>query len=194
MSSPLKLSRNELLSLLKSAFQGLYKHDQDFSAMAETVLWLEMHGFGGVELLIGALGSDYDLPTCPAKLERTQAGYIFEGGGVSAIICAHNIADLMSTMVVQNTDAVMQIRGVTEPEALAVLPELCERQGVRIYPHHLPSHAHLLQPLSKASRQTFNDNLQNGIAIRRDHYDILSSIAARILVESTEQSRRGAGE
>lgn len=51
----LRYSHNELLSLLKRVFEGLYGHSRDFEAMAKNVRWLETHGLDGMKELMQVL-------------------------------------------------------------------------------------------------------------------------------------------
>jgi len=55
MSDALLLSQNELKSLLRRTLEALYFQSYDYEDMAQQVLWLEMHGLGGVPMLIDAL-------------------------------------------------------------------------------------------------------------------------------------------
>ena len=55
MADVINLSRNELWALLTRTFEALYGHRRDYYDMARTVLWLECHGFRGVEQFVSAL-------------------------------------------------------------------------------------------------------------------------------------------
>ena len=227
MKQNIKLSKNELWSLLTKVFEALFGHSQDYYDMARAVLWLESHGLNGVERLINALPAleQKNLPQ-----PEWSNGSVLDGAKHSLFGLGRIACDLVIAKAAETQIAHLELKNVTEPEALVGLLPYTSGQGFALavfwsdgvatiepyeeYPNifeqrsKAPTRLVCAQTLSSiklpedidlvcSSEELiacYKDNLETGIAIKQTYYDLLNAVANRILVTSSEASRRGAGE
>ncbi len=233
MPKTITLSRNELWALLTRTFEALYGHRRDYYDMARSVLWLECHGFKGVEQLIAALPALEQKDLRPPQLNKISDTRLnVDCGGRSLFCIGRSICDLALSGAADFGHIHVNISNVSDAEALIGLLSysgfsgfstltLCHNTiGVikagdscpDIYKcvnndiiaikcadakadisEFLPAGSELLFG-HQIHMKKFNENLEKGVTIDRSHYKAMNHVADRILVEATEESRRGAGE
>ncbi len=129
MTAPLKLSHNELAALLKSVFQACFAHGQDWAAMAQSVVWLESHGFDGLAMLMESFDEDLCLQAVECDVTETDTGHIVDLNGGSLILAAHMIADLALENSESDRPARLIVQNARQPKALIAALPLCASQG-----------------------------------------------------------------
>ncbi len=197
MSPFLDLSHNELWTLLKHVFQGMFGHELDWGALAEYILWLETRGFNGVELLQEAINTNV-LREFSGKIINTPKGYIIDFQGNSVLMGLPIIIDLAVDYVRRIGDCEIAVISTTQSKALVAVEIAILRYGLysriennRLFCQSTP--IKLARNWSEAER-VYLDSLENGIPINRQIYTALNKIADQTLVETSEASRSGAGE
>lgn len=125
----LTLSHNELRALLSRTCESLFGQTQDVKAIAETVLWLEASGLGGVSHTVRALpvlSANYNRP----KLSWPKSGIIeFDGHGQSLFLFADIIADLTCSLAIRIGHGRVDIEGVKDPSVILRAVMLCAKDG-----------------------------------------------------------------
>ena len=129
MSTPLKLSHNELAALLKSVFRACFGHTQDWAAMAHSVLWLEAHGFGGLDKLMLAMDKEFYVSPFAGDITETETGYAvnFKGGHTMTVV--HMMVDLLVEAGRKYGIGTLDIKGAAQTSALIAALTHCARHG-----------------------------------------------------------------
>jgi len=91
----LKVSRNELIELLKLAFEGLGFDQGDYENAAKLVTHAEMWGLGGLEVLARALvGASLQPHQAVQVLREDHHSAVIDGQNLSSLLCLRSAADL----------------------------------------------------------------------------------------------------
>jgi len=91
----LKVSRNELIELLKLAFEGLGFDQGDYENAAKLVTYAEMWGLGGLEVLARALVGPSLRQHQPVQvLQEDHHSAVIDGQDLSSLLCLRSAADL----------------------------------------------------------------------------------------------------
>lgn len=247
----IKMSMNELASLLKRSFEGIGYCQADYEDAAATIVWLESHGldgFGLTDLAWSRLPGYTTIHPTPHENEASVA--TIDCAGLSMLVCGRSVMEFAiakagqgSNMVVcQNaTDrrAIISSLPLGSASSLHVIAYWRNRTELHIATaeagHPCPDYtivaaASLETPpsntiqvvasvdLSKIQRvvsdlqadagevrvisqnsptmmlSCHRESLERGINVNSRLIARLSTAADRVLVESTDQSRRGAGE
>ncbi len=245
----LYLSLNELRALLRRTYEALYHHGYDFAVMARSCLWLEVHGFDGIGLILRSL-DDLETPCREIKLSETsQNQFVLNGYGRCLIPFVNAAADLAIGSAEENGFGQIDIINVFG--RLNILAALKKTARLNLYStaiwydagearthilwlnssKDLPDYYILdeskdgpwgqsgLRFVCSKTADIISENvnvvlphdavpyktceqlarahdlvLENGIPISVEAYSKLNKIADRLLVPSTDASRRGAGE
>lgn len=244
--SNLTISLNEFRALLRKAFEGVYRHDKDWNALADLVLWLEYRGLNGLQVFIDAEAS-LDVADRPILERQPNGEVIVKGRGMSLLGCSLEIGDLLIAEAVQSGSCVMQVKDMLDPEFLAATVSRCADNGLAgaawwpgennwgmiAFQEEIDTQPNLYRVKLPLGYENYSDitliadksleniqnkypswfsflklgqrpaseidnlylrHLDNGYQISEGNYKRLCHIADRVLVEATEQSRRGAGE
>lgn len=91
----MKVSRNELIELLKLAFEGLGFDQGDYENAAKLVTYAEMWGLGGLDILARALiGSSLRQNQPVQILHEDHHSAVIDGQDLSSLLCLRSAADL----------------------------------------------------------------------------------------------------
>lgn len=91
----MKVSRNELIELLKLAFEGLGFDQGDYENAAKLVTCAEMWGLGGLEVLARALVGPSLRQHQPVQvLQEDHHCAVIDGQDLSSLLCLRSAADL----------------------------------------------------------------------------------------------------
>lgn len=251
VSGSLRLSRNELLALLRRVFEALFAKSCDYEALAEQIVWLECHGLGGLDLLHDCLapldreehhGERLLLDACLAQ----GALIDLDADGESLICFGDLLADVAIARCARHETCKVEITNLREGQAIvpqihrmamagrfaaarvtnrksgkswyaqvtgsSPLPELygwdgakdcgervalslvCSANEQALLSAIMDLYPNWPEPTMSAGQlaRNYRDCLNNGVLVR--DLTALHAIADRVLVEATEESRRGAGE
>jgi len=262
----MKVSRNELVAVIKQAFEGLGFSLGDYENAAELIVWAEMHGLQGLKVLQRGKRGFAEVEPVDARNFLLYSGANWDLAGGSCLQLADLALGVLRVQAQKNSDGVVSIMmnncrhrkliaklladrsskdfsvsaiWLSRGELAAEQSNLVAMQHARIHafapenhgesicyqqyqvaevPEHagasialyaglssaavrkhtelcLPDAAALKLELSHTEMLTHNAaHIANGIEIERDLWDKLVELGVRVLVESTEQSRQGAGE
>lgn len=209
---PLRLSENELSALLYQACRAVFGPKCDSSEISRSVVWLEIHGFDGVDIFLN------QRVETPPTLSKYNAQSL-DLSGKSLLPIAHVLGD-------QLLSGVSDFKMVNAGTSTALLPQLerLGRQGIDaailsenvclascsdgqifigpVMPaapailtleltQALPITA-FMTPAELAARK--REALMKGIKVSAENLAKLNEIADKMLVPSTDASRKGAGE
>lgn len=242
MADPLIISLNELRALLRKAFEGLYRHDQDVDALAQHVIDMEAHGLEGITMCARLIPSLR--PTKPPILDhKSQGHYHINGRGSCLLTFVIGLSDLARASVQQHGSAHIAITETTHPSfVMGCLLHLAQHDLAsaavwadndrarlaykensqsdlvmgeieasnitgRVTLLAAPTHDRLdelCQTISGAALEAlhgstrfvnqWNARIDHGFPVSEVDYDALSRQAALVLVASSDQSRKGAGD
>lgn len=246
------MSMNELSSLLRRSFEGLGFSQADYEDAAAATVWLESHGFEGLDTVHGAwshLQSRTVENTVISPDCTIRGRYEIDCGGASLLVRGRLMVEFV---MAEANSGLVQAECHRVRDRLAILPSLVVSAGYGIaalaywqngsdfhvagiepgaaYPDYrvftlpfdsdpstrsicivccsntqmiddfrdaLPQTKIAINALHISPREMANcreATLMNGLRVEPDYLRTLIVSAERVLVESTEQSRRGAGE
>jgi len=204
MSDTVTISLNELRALLRKAFEGVYGHDRDWNAMAETVLWLETRGLDGMQMFFesyAGLSRDKKL----SVQNMTKGKLHLDLGGGSCVESAHLIGDVVLTLLSEAEVIEVTLSNASLPKALLILEKRFERFGhaIKIYDGKdirlLAAKSGTLPegegaPLkARPDVDVYKQVLDNGISLDQRDFKRICDYAEKVLVPASELSRMGAG-
>jgi hypothetical protein len=246
----INVSRNELTSVLKRLFEHLSDVNYDYGVCADSVVWLEAHGFAGIRSLESVLERLLAKSHVPTEIVSGEFDHFeINAGGQTLFAIAPVAVDLGISMLSRSTLFRISIENAANP--LALIPgvhracrlsasmaawwrdseesilhlvqggangEYPQYQRFKLGDDAIHSRAHvtvicssdaeglgdLLPDTASFERiecVTANEfaerharTLESGIEIETSSFDNLCEVANRVLVESTDTSRSGAGE
>lgn len=91
----MRVSRNELIELLKLVFESLGFDQGDYESASQLVVCAEMWGLDGLEALAEALsGQGLQQHKAVRLIEEGQGVAVIDGRGLSSLLCLRSAADL----------------------------------------------------------------------------------------------------
>lgn len=246
----INVSRNELTSVLKRLFEYLSDVNYDYGVCADSVVWLESHGFAGISSLESVLECLLAKSHVPTEIVSGESDHFkINAGGQTLFAIAPVAIDLGISMLARSTSFRISIENATNPLALipgihrvCVLspsmaawwraPEepilhLVQSGAIGEYPQYqrfklgddaIHSGDHVTV-ICSSDAEGFGDLLPDttsfecidcviasefaerhartlaaGIEVETSSFEKLCEVADRVLVESTDISRSGAGE
>lgn len=199
MSDPLKLSHNELSALLKLVFQGMFGHSQDWAALAAYVHWLETHGFEGVSILVQAIETN-TLRRFDGAISKTEKGLHIDFNGNSILMGLPLLVDLAIAHSTKRKNCHIVVSSAVQCEAFVAADAAIRDKDPNLFVDPIAMVISTITDnksphinLAKAN-QYYAQSLRDGVPMYQSTYTFLNEIADTTLVESTEASRRGAGE
>ena len=233
-----------MIALLKRTFEQLSRQQDDYSYVAEAIVWLEMRGLPGLESVIDCLP---ELHACELRRAEPTANETlikeYDAGNNSLLTTANSVVDAAIAGATNAATFHATVHNCTQQ--FAIVPELCRysREGhaalawwrdeaadvhvvmstastpnpdywqlpgetakqldQRTLMLECSTDAELLRANIPEARATISSGdfaerhefcLLNGIEIDAQHYRLCCEVADKILVESTDASRDGAGE
>lgn len=220
MTQALNLSFTELTALLRDVCKVTYGQDHDYVQIADTLVWMEVHGFSGLKTV---LQNHAELRGCPFSHKNAIGPAEWDVNGESLVPLAYMVGDMMLTNLVPGSRFVLSNAGniaALFPEMLRVahsgvnnclmndgkLIAESTPDGLTLFvdipypPTSLAWVMGLAEPQAAPLKSSSNFESQNktallkGIPLSKALYDALCKCAAETLVPATEQSRRGAGD
>lgn len=242
----MRASPNELRSLLKQAFEGCGLDQGAYESAADLVLWSEMNGLAGFELLDGAIQRCLQSPKVRMSVAEHRAQRCrVDAAGDSILMCGALLSDLVRASALESGFCVCKVSNVRDPILLAKPLAEAQQRGLfgMVYwargnqMHLIKSAAqecidYLSCPAGPSAEQdgltlvyardqhwieqhqrdccpSFDEmnichsasqvkhhrqnTLSEGVEISDSLWSTLNRVAENVLVESTEQSRQGAG-
>ena len=243
----MKISRNELIAVLKKAFEALGFQPGDYYDAADMVVWLQTHGFYGFDRLQTAL--DYLDTNAPlhADLSREdETNFVLDGKGTSVLLCGSEAVNLLMSKAIGgravsldvvncfNRSFIMQRLIIATRRHLSYIAYWRQQDYVVKVTVDSGADLPIYQRFNQAShlqeqslrllagpslesiaaeyseelalgdevdvfsaadmRQSYKESIEYGIEIDEKLWSALEALSSKILVESTEQSRAGAGD
>ncbi len=197
MPDTLTISLNELRALLNKAYEGVFGHSRDWSAMTETVMWLECHGYEGMDLFLRAIPNME--ANKKARLSNASADTItVEANGTCLIEYAHLLSDVLIARAKKTERANARVHSVQYPQIIHSIRPNLRKVGFELS-YYLEDNTLQISVAPNASQELENKDhylkiLDNGYTLKHETYLTLNQYADRVLVPASDQSRQGAGE
>jgi hypothetical protein len=233
----MKVSHNELKSLLKQFFEAYGLPQGVYDAAAEAVVWSEAHGFNGLSVLQNSMDTLKPMESTIVKRGQSSDSFIELDVNSSAALWGRAVVGLGVVKSLSSGECEVSINGGFDHRLM--LKELADAGTKKLYVRgswvddgkrmiasidpteryinyaeydsanqidsssailhfsksKLPKH--LEKPLASwsptQSAQAYLVSLNQGMYISKELWARLGVEASRVLVESTEQSRHGAG-
>lgn len=246
----INVSQNELTAVLKRLFEHLGDANYDYGACADSVTWLEAHGFAGIRSLEAVLERLLAKNHVPTEIVSSESDHFaINAGGQTLFAIAPVAVDLGVSMLSRSTPFRITITNAVNPLAMipgvhrarrypgsiaawwravdepmlhlvhggenCVYPEyqrfqlsdddsqsaanvtlICssESQDLRERLPDTTSLARIDCMTASAFAERHAQILDAGIEVDKSSFEKLCEVADRVLVESTDTSRSGAGE
>lgn len=233
------VSHNEIITLIRKAFEALGYSQGQWEEIADMVAWRELHGLPGVEPAAVAVRRGYSLRTAQIELvEATSEEAVFDGHGQSALLIGPQVVDWAYTAAVHRGRARVKVIGCKDPGQLMGYAVASGGRAFRIrlswdlmtgrtatffvqqgelhFGHSgigesEPEPRHLIIEIDRQQKldlpvgftvvltaadflQRRESRSQHGIPLNKELWEFFKKIGQGVLVEATEQSRKGAGE
>lgn len=129
----IKLSLNELTSLLKRSLEGLAYCQSDFEDAANAIAWLESHGLKGLEIEILPARSAHGAETSATASESGESIAVFANNNVA--FCGRMAVELACSIAAKDDFAEIEIQHCRERRAILSSLPVCAARGLHAITH-----------------------------------------------------------